>query len=150
MNKNNNLNFDDDESITDNQYLTFNLGKESYAVNLDNVIEIIQLVEIVKIPTSNPSIKGIINIRNKIYQVMDLRVKLNLDQIEYNSRTCIIILSQNNKEIGLIVDSVAEVSSISEDKIESLKTKVENNYFKDVGRVNDSVKIILDIEGILD
>ncbi len=98
-------------------------------------------------------VKGIVNLRGKIIPVIDVRLKFRKNAVEYNDRTCIIVVDIQGVSIGLIVDRVAEVLSISDEYIvppPSAKTGFQNRYIKGVGKVGDDVKLLLHCEKLLD
>lgn len=148
----------DDESIIDddnnqeNQFLTFTLGKEDYAINILNVVEIIRMLKITPIPETMTFIKGIINLRGKIIPIMDVRLRFGLEEKEHDDRTCIIVVHIRDVEIGLIVDAVSEVTEIESKYIEEMPdiNKGQNQrYVKGLGKINNEVKVVLDMSRLL-
>jgi purine-binding chemotaxis protein CheW len=141
-----------DEVLEDTQkgkYLTFAVGKEHYGIEIKFVTEIIGIQEITSIPELPAYIKGIINLRGKIIPVMDVRLKFKKDAIEYNDRTCIVVVDIKNISIGLIVDKVAEVISIEDENIvppPDTRTGFNNRYVKGIGKVQNEVKLLLDTD----
>ena len=134
------------------KYLTFQLGKELFAIEISYVTEINNMISIVPLPDTPAYFKGIISLRGKIIPVIDMRMKLCKQAGTYNARTCIIILSVDGIRTGLIVDAVAEVRSIGQEEIEPLpKRKQSNygNYFQGIGKVKDDLVLILDCKKIL-
>jgi purine-binding chemotaxis protein CheW len=97
-------------------------------------------------------IKGIINLRGKIIPVMDVRLRFKKEFQEYNERTCVIVVDVKDISIGLIVDSVAEVLSIAEADIvppPKVSKADQQRYIKGVGKVGDSVELLLDCDKII-
>lgn len=144
-----------DEEMEDTQkgkFLTFAVGKEDYGIEIKNVTEIIGMQEITGIPELPSYVKGIINLRGKIIPVMDVRLKFKKEPIEYNDRTCIIVIEMMDTLIGLIVDNVAEVLKIDDENIvppPDIKTGFHNRYVCGIGKVDNSVKLILDCDKLL-
>lgn len=144
-----------EETLEDTQkgkFLTFAVGKEDYGIEIKNVIEIIGIQEITGVPELPSHIKGIINLRGKIIPVMDVRLKFKKEPMEYNDRTCIIVIEMMNLSIGLIVDNVAEVLAINDENIvppPDAKTGFHNRYVSGIGKVDNSVKLILDCDKLL-
>lgn len=141
-----------EEDTQKNRYLTFSLGKETYGVEIKYVIEIIGIQIITEVPELPEYIKGIINLRGKIIPVMDVRLRFKKDPLEYNDRTCVIIVDINEISIGLIVDKVAEVVRIPEEDIiepPQMNKGVKNRYIKNMGKIGDDVKLLLDCEKLL-
>jgi purine-binding chemotaxis protein CheW len=141
-----------EEDTQKDRYLTFVLDKESYAIEIKYITEIIGLQEITEIPELPKYIKGIINLRGKIIPVIDVRIRFNKKSRDYNDRTCIIVIEINNISIGLIVDSVSEVLTIPEQDIvdpPQLNNNSNNRYIKSIGKVGSSMKLLLDCEKLL-
>jgi len=141
-----------EEDTQKNRFLTFSLDKETYGVEIKYVIEIIGIQTITEIPELPEYIKGIINLRGKIIPVMDVRLRFKKDPLEYNDRTCVIIVDMNEILIGLIVDKVAEVVRIAEEDIiepPKINKEIKNIYIKNIGRIGDNVKLLLDCEKLL-
>lgn len=135
--------------------LTFSLGSEGYGVSIIKVKEIIGMMDITPVPKTPEFIKGVINLRGKIIPVMDLRIKFGMDEKEYNERTCIIVAEVNikgsQKLLGVVVDMVSEVVTISSDQVEpppEYGTSVEHSAILGIGKIKDRVVIILDIDEI--
>ncbi|WP_028973223.1 chemotaxis protein CheW [Spirochaeta cellobiosiphila] len=144
---------DDDDNTQDNKYLLFNLGTEIYGVGIKYVINIIELQKITEVPDLPSYIKGVINLRGAVIPVMDLRLRFNMTAREYDDRTCIIIVKLDSTQMGFIVDTVAEVHDIFPHDIAPppsfRKTNGKDRYISGLGKVGESVKIILDVEKIL-
>ena len=134
------------------KYLTFLLDKETYAIEIKFVTEIIGIQPITEVPELPAYVKGIINLRGKIIPVMDVRLRFKKKAMEYNDRTCIIVIEVKDISIGLIVDNVSEVLSIADDDIVPLpdiNKGTENRYIKAIGKVDKEVKLILDCEKLI-
>jgi len=148
--------FDDllemEEDTQKDKYLTFIIGDESYGIEIRYVIEIIGLQAITVIPEQKDYIKGVINLRGRIIPVIDVRLRFKKEPMEYNDRTCVIVVDIKDLYIGLIVDRVAEVSTILEQDIvdpPKISMEIQNSYIKKIGKVNQSVKLLLDCEKLL-
>ncbi len=150
----NNLDQDTQDQIEDTQkgkFLTFSLGNEFYGIEIKFVTEIVGLQPITEIPEMPEYIKGIINLRGKIIPVMDVRLRFKKPFRDYNDRTCIIVIDIKDISIGLIVDSVSEVTSISDEEIVAPPNlnKEGNKYIKGIGKVGSEVKLLLDSDKLL-
>ena len=140
------------EDTQKGRFLTFSLGKESYGIEIKHVTEIIGIQEITEIPELPEYVRGIINLRGKIIPVMDVRLRFKKEPREYNDRTCVIVIDINDISIGLIVDSVAEVTTIPEQDIVEpprMDKGFNNRYIKNIGKVGKDVKLLLDCEKLL-
>ncbi len=141
-----------EEDTQKNRFLTFSLGEESYGIEIKYVIEIIGIQSITRVPELPEYVKGIINLRGKIIPVLDVRLRFKKEPKEYNDRTCVIVVDIKDVSIGLIVDSVAEVISISEENMvepPQLNKGFNNRYIKRIGKVGNEVKLLLDCEKLL-
>lgn len=139
----------------DQKLLTFSLGTEGYGVSILKVKEIIGMMDITPVPRTPAFIKGVINLRGKIIPVMDLRTKFGMEAKEYNERTCIIVaevvIAGVQKLLGVVVDMVSEVVTISGDQIEpppEYGSNVEHSSILGIGKLKDRVVIILDIDEV--
>ena len=152
---------EDTQSITTNQdrivsdgeskYLTFRLASEEYGVEILKVREIIGVMAITAVPQMPVYMKGVINLRGKVVPVVDLRLKFGLDELAHTEQTCIIVVDVG-KEIGIIVDTVSEVLDIAGQNIEpppAMGGAVDTTFILGMGKVGDSVKILLDIDKVL-
>lgn len=142
----------DSENTLQDRYLTFKIGDEQYAFEIEYVTEIIGIQNITPVPNIKPFIKGIINLRGIIYPVVCVRKRFNIPEVPYNDRTCIIIVNVNQSGIGLIVDEVAEVIKILPEQISpppQTNKGSHSKFIKGMGRVGDKLKIILDIHKLL-
>lgn len=149
---NNEFEFDMEEDTQKGKYLTFSLGNESYGIEIQYVTEIIGIQTITEIPELPDYVKGIINLRGKIIPVMDVRLRFKKEVKDYNDRTCIIVIDIMDLSIGLIVDSVAEVMNIPEQDIEvppKMNKGYNNRFIKNIGKVGNEVKLLLDCERLL-
>lgn len=99
------------------KYITFKSGSEYYGIKIQYVNEIIVFQKITEMPECEDYIKGLINLRGKIIPVVDVRLRFKQEPIEYNDRTCIIVLNVNSMVVGLIVEKIAEVVEIPEENI---------------------------------
>jgi purine-binding chemotaxis protein CheW len=141
----------DDEDTQKDKYLTFRIGTEDYGIAIANVTEIIGIQSITEIPEMPDYIKGVINLRGKVIPIMDVRSRFKMQAREYDERTCIVVVDIDSTSVGLVVDTVNEVTDIPEDQVEPPpKSKREGgNYIHGIGKVGDEVKILLDINKIL-
>jgi purine-binding chemotaxis protein CheW len=138
----------------ENKYVTFKSGNEYFGLRIQCVNEIIVYQEITQVPESEDYIKGLINLRGKIIPVIDVRVRFRQQPMPYTDRTCIIVITVKDTVVGLIVEKIAEVVEITEDNIIDSPTlgnedKSQNKYVYGIGKVGDSVKLLLDPEKLI-
>ncbi len=146
-----------DSSGKEGKYLTFGLGGEEYGLEILKVKEIIGIMNITAVPQTPKYVKGVINLRGKVIPVIDLRLKFGMDHLEYNERTCIIVMDIMNKSgnkvmMGIVVDSVSEVLNIKGEEIENTPAfgvSLNTDYILGMAKVKGTVKILLDIDRVL-
>jgi purine-binding chemotaxis protein CheW len=139
------------------KYLTFGLGSEEYGLEILKVKEIIGIMNITAVPKTPKYVKGVINLRGKVIPVLDLRLKFGMETIEYNDRTCIIVVDiasiiGKKTVMGIVVDSVSEVLNIKSQEIEDTPTfgvKLDTDYILGMAKVKGGVKILLEIDKVL-
>jgi len=131
-------------------YLTFHLHSKEYGIAINHVIEIIGIQKITNVPDMPDFIKGVINLRGRVIPVMDVRLRFDLPERDYDERTCIIVVEVNEQITGLVVDQVEEVVEIPAEQIESVRNQNEEScYIKGLGKTGDDIKILLDIESLV-
>jgi purine-binding chemotaxis protein CheW len=138
-----------------NQYLTFTLDNEQYAVRVAKVREVLEHTKITKLPRTAEFMKGIINLRGTGVPVIDLRLKFGLPETAVTKDTSIIVMEVESQEgnvvVGALADAVHEVVEIDEASIENAPrfgTRLSAEFIKGVGKRDDSFIIILDIDRI--
>ena len=143
------------EMTKTNQYLTFKLGDEDFAVDVPKVREILELIKITKVPRTPEFMKGVINLRGSVVPVLDLRLSLEIDSAENTVDTCIIVLevSLNGETLvlGALADSVQEVLDLDPKDIEpppKIGMKMRSEFIKGMGKYKDQFIIILDIDRV--
>jgi purine-binding chemotaxis protein CheW len=134
------------------RFLTFVLGAEYYGIEIRYVTEIIGIQTITEVPELPDYMSGIINLRGRIIPVMDIRKRFKKEFVQYNDRTCIIVIDVDSYTIGLIIDSVSEVITIPDTEIVAPPhlNKDSNNYIYGVGKVGSDVKLLLDCRRLID
>ncbi len=143
-------------SKTANKYLTVTLDNESYGMAVLKVREIIRLQKITPVPQMPDYVKGVINLRGRVIPIVDLRLKFGL-KAEIAERTCIVVVqvsmaSGQNVQMGLIVDSVEEVVTLTGDEIEptpEFGAKIDTTYLLGMAKVKGQVKTLLDIDRVV-
>ncbi|MGE4484087.1 MAG: chemotaxis protein CheW [Oscillospiraceae bacterium] len=138
---------------TQGKHLIFSICDVHYGIEIEYVTEIISVQPITPVPNTPCYVKGITNIRGTIVPVVDMRARFKLEEVPYDERTCIVLLSKENVNIGLIVDAVADVISFSADDLLPLptgSTTDKNKFLKGIGKCDGEVKQIIDISKIFD
>jgi len=139
-------------SVEEQQYVTFNLGDETYGVSVLSVQEIIGMADITHVLSALPYLKGVINMRGAVIPVIDMRLRFNMEQRVYDNNTVTIIVESRNRQIGMIVDSVSDVLSIPVAGLHEsphFSSHIDRDFIKSIGRVNEDLIIILNVERII-
>ena len=128
------------------RYLTFYIDDTFYGIELLHILEIISIQSITSVPSLPHYYKGLINLRGKVVPVIDVRLKFNQEERAYDEKNCIIVVTIQDMQVGLIVDSVAEVVTIEEDQKNDPPELGGNSarYLSSIARVGD--KVILNID----
>ncbi len=147
-----------DEAIVkkEGKYLTFSLGAEEYGLEILKVREIIGYIDVTAVPQTPHHVRGVINLRGQVIPVVDLRAKFGMETAEVTEQSCIIVVeivqSSRKCSMGIIVDRVQEVLDIAGENIEDAPqfgTSVDTDFILGMGKVGDTVKILLDIDKVL-
>lgn len=151
----NNLNIDDfslEEDTLRNKYLTFFISEQTFGIAVKDVVQIVGVQEITPVPEFPVYAKGIINLRGSIIPIIDVRLRLNKEEVEYNDKTCIIVTNIQDSYIGFIVDSVNEVTNIEKNNISEppkMGSVYENKFLIGVAKLGDKITLLLDIQKML-
>jgi len=139
------------------KYLTFRLAEEDYGIPLLQVKEIIGMMPVTSVPQTPEHVKGVINLRGQVIPVSDLRRRFGIDATDYNDRTCIIVVeiqgAETTTRMGVIVDAVSEVLNVRKEEIKqapSFGAHVRTDYILGMANMDESVKILLDIDRVFD
>lgn len=138
------------ENIT--KYLIFEIGKDSYGVEITFVNEIIGIQQITEVPEQPSYVLGIINLRGKIIPVMDVRKRFKKEFREFDDRTCIIVVEIKDLFVGLIIDRVIEVADILDSQISpppKINSDFKNRFISGIGKTESGVKVLLDCSKLL-
>lgn len=139
--------------MEDVQVAAFKLLKEEYGVNILNVQEIKVLTDITRVPFAPDYIKGVINLRGSVLPVIDLKRRIGLEDAPYTDATRIIIMKIGEFSIGMIVDAVTEVLTISGRDINPAKDvsdSTSNRFVNSIGNIDARLIIMLNLDEIVD
>lgn len=138
------------------KYLTFQLAREEFAIQVLKVREIMGIQAVTAVPQTPPYVKGVINLRGKVVPVVDLRLKFGLPEMEYTQRTCIIVVQVQFQAcvllMGIVVDGVSEVLNLVAADIEDtpeFRSGVVTPYILGMAKSKGKVNILLDIDQVL-
>lgn len=141
-----------DNSVLKNQYLTFLAENQIFGVPIVDVMQIIRMQKIVEVPDYPPYAKGIINLRGAIVPIIDLRTRLGKPGLEYNDRTCIIVIDVNGHLYGIVVDQVSDVLEITQEQFSPPPKQggvSVNDYLKGIAKIDNKVVMALNSETLL-
>ncbi|MCB4809991.1 chemotaxis protein CheW [Methylovorus menthalis] len=145
-----------DGQSDDQQYLTFMLGAEIFAINILSIKEIIEYGNLTMVPKMPPFIRGVINLRGAVVPVIDLAARFEKGEATLSRKTCIVIIEVDHEEaqqvIGVMVDAVNEVLEIASDQIEpvpSFGAKIRTDFIDGMGKVDQKFVIILNVNQVL-
>ena len=140
------------EDTLKDMYLSFRLGDEDYCLEIRHVTEIVGIQKVTEVPDMPHYVKGVVNLRGQVIPVIDMRLRFNMPGREYDERTCIVVISLRGGQVGLVVDTVNEVRSIEEANVSPPPKSggaPSAQYIRGLGKVGESVKIILDANKLL-
>lgn len=135
-----------------NKYVIFKLIDEYYGLDIENVISVEKMQEFTRVPNAPSYVRGVINLRGEVIPVIDLREKLGLELKSADENTRIIIVSESEINLGIVVDSSSEVLEIQRSLIDKPLASEEesNNYLKGIGKVDGRLIIIIDLEKLIE
>lgn len=144
------------KTVHGERFLSFNLDKEEFCIEIGKVREIMGMTTINALPQTPDFIKGVINLRGKIIPIIDLRSKFGFESRDYTDRTCIIVVDLPDEDgsilMGVVVDTIKEVISIPAEKISSvpyINSRIKSEFIKGIAETANGITIVLDIGLVL-
>lgn len=134
------------------EYLIFALGKEEYGIEILKVQEIRGYDRVTRIANTPDFIKGVTNLRGIIVPIVDLRVKFAQENIRYDNNTVVIVLNVNQRVVGIVVDGVSDVLSLTAEQIKpapEFSVTLSTEYLMGLGAIDERMVILVDIEKLL-
>jgi len=134
------------------EFLTFRLGGEEYGIDILRVQEIRSYEEPTRIANAPSFIKGVVNLRGVIVPVVDLRIKLGTEKVEYNGFTVVIVLNVHGRVVGAVVDSVSDVLELAGDLIKpapEMNATIDTSFVTGIASVGERMLILMDIEALM-
>lgn len=135
-----------------NEFLAFKLGKEEYGIDILKVQEIRGYEAVTRIANSPEHIKGVINLRGIIIPVIDLRIKFNLGTPTYDQFTVVIILNINSRVMGIVVDGVSDVTTLTKEQIKpapDMGSSFSSEFLVGLATIEDRMLILVDIDRLM-
>jgi purine-binding chemotaxis protein CheW len=146
----------DGEIAQTDQYLTFTLAEETYAIEIVKVREVIDYVQVTRVPRMPAYLRGVINLRGSVVPVLDLRLILGMPSIEKTIDTCVIIaevqVDGESLHLGMLADSVQEVIDVNPSQIgppPKLGSMLDTNFIRGMGKRDEGFFIILNVDQVL-
>lgn len=134
------------------EFLVFTLGDEEYGIDILKVQEIRGYDQVTRIANTPSFIKGVTNLRGVIVPIVDLRVKFNQDDVEYDDNTVVIVLNLTQRVVGIVVDGVSDVLSLASDQIRpapEFAVTMSTEYLTGLGALGERMLILVNIEKLL-
>lgn len=133
------------------KYLSFEIKGEMYAIEILDVKEIIAMMKFTEVPKMPNFVKGVINLRGQIIPIIDMRLKFEMEELEYNDRTSIIIGIIDDDYVGFVVDRTADVLNINPEEMSvppKFGTAIDTQFLKSMAKTQNGVVMIVDIKKI--
>jgi purine-binding chemotaxis protein CheW len=137
---------------SNNEFLSFKLGNEEYGIDILRVQEIRGYEAVTRRANAPEFIKGVINLRGIIIPIIDMRIKFNLGKPVYDQFTVVIILNINDRVMGIVVDSVSDVVTLTQEQIKpapDMGTSFSSNYLMGLATIEDRMIILADISKLM-
>jgi purine-binding chemotaxis protein CheW len=134
------------------QLISFTVGEEEYGLELLRVREVIRMRQVTWLPKAPTSVKGIINLRGEIIPIIDLRERFGLKKGDSTAMTRVIVVDVQGRPVGMVVDSASQVVRVPVDQFDEpppVMGEAESHFITSVGKLNDRVVILLDVEKML-
>lgn len=134
------------------EFLAFTLGKEEYGIDILKVQEIRGYESVTRIANAPEFIKGVVNLRGTIVPIVDMRIKFNLGEPTYDQFTVVIILNVTGRVVGMVVDSVSDVTTLTPEQIRpapEMGTVFNTNFLTGLGTIDNRMLILVDIDKLM-
>ena len=145
------------DNVITNQFLTFLLGGETYAIEITKIREILTYPDVTILPNTPNWVKGVINLRGEVTPIIDLRLRFNtttLDKLAYDDSTIVIaVVTEDNRMLGIVIDEVSDIELIDLDSLApspDMGISIGREYLKGLYNKEDAMIVIADIDAILD
>ncbi|HEY8026586.1 MAG TPA: chemotaxis protein CheW [Burkholderiaceae bacterium] len=140
------------DSSTPLEFLAFTLGQEEYGIDIQKVQELRGYETVTRIANSPVFVKGVMNLRGIIVPVIDMRIRFNLGEPTYDQFTVVVILNIGMRVVGMVVDSVSDVTTLTREQIKpapDMGSTFEAGHLIGLGTLETRMLILLDIEKLM-
>ncbi|KQQ40242.1 chemotaxis protein CheW [Duganella sp. Leaf126] len=137
---------------TAGEYLAFTLGQEEYGIDIQKVSEIRSYETPTRIANAPEFVKGVVNLRGIIVPIVDMRIKFNLGEPGYDQFTVVIILNIGNRVVGMVVDRVSDVTTLTHEQIKpapEIGSAINTDHIVGLGTIEDRMLILVDIDKLM-
>jgi purine-binding chemotaxis protein CheW len=137
---------------TASEYLAFTLGQEEYGIDIQKVSEIRSYETPTRIANAPGFVKGVVNLRGLIVPIVDMRIKFNLGTPSYDQFTVVIILNIGHRVVGMVVDRVSDVTTLTPDQIKpapEIGSAINTDHIVGLGTIEDRMLILVDIDRLM-
>ena len=134
------------------QYVIFRLDESEFGVEIGQVLRIVRLMEVTRVPRAPRFLEGVVNIQGEMVPVVDLKKRFELPWQEYGDKARILVVEVEGQTVGMMVDSVAEIAWIPASAIEpppEMVAEISGVYLTGLGRLDDQLIIILNLSRVL-
>ena len=134
------------------EFLAFKLGAEEYGIDILRVQEIRSYEQPTRLATAPAFIKGVVNLRGVIVPMVDMRLKFDLEQANYDGFTVVIVLNIGNRVVGMVVDGVSDVITLAPEQLRPVpefNSAVDSDHLLAIGSLGERMLILVDIEELM-
>jgi purine-binding chemotaxis protein CheW len=134
------------------EFLAFTLGKEEYGISIQKVQELRGYETVTRVANAPPFIKGVVNLRGIIVPIIDMRIRFNLGTPTYDAMTVVVILNVAGRVVGMVVDSVSDVVTLTPAQIKpapEMNGSMSTNYLTGLGSIDERMLILVDIDKLM-
>ena len=138
--------------IAGREFLAFTLGREEYGIDILKVQEIRGYEAVTRIANAPEFVKGVVNLRGIIVPIVDMRIKFHLGEPTYDQFTVVIILNISGRVVGMVVDSVSDVITLSPEQVKpapEMGTALNTDYLIGLGTLDERMLILVDIDKLM-
>jgi purine-binding chemotaxis protein CheW len=139
-------------AVKAHEFLAFTLGQEEYGIDIQKVQELRGYDTVTRIANAPEHIKGVVNLRGIIVPIIDMRIKFNLGTPSYDQFTVVIILNMASRVMGMVVDSVSDVITLSPEQVKpapEMGAVLDTDYLIGLGTLDDRMLILVDIDKLM-